>query len=120
MKMDVADLAVWNFTDFCEYWDTGADKDDFIKGESILKFELGSRGEAELVEVVEVVDNKFEVRDTQDIMDWITAQGGDEDEMEFAAAGIEEWFNGAEGELLTVYGETVFEELGFVYVRLYV
>ena len=97
MKMEVEKLAVWNWEDFCEYWDFDiSEKCDFNEGVRILKFELGSRGEQELVEDVDVVD---------------------ESAFEFANGEIEEWFEDSKGNMLSVYGETIFEELGYVYVR---
>ena len=120
MKMEVAKLSIWNWEDFCEYWDFDiSDKEDFNEGVRILKFELGSRGEQELIEDVKVIDGFFECRDTAEIKNFIFKEYAEEDEsaFEFANGEIEEWFEDSAGNMLSVYGETIFEELGYVYVR---
>ena len=118
MKMDVANLAVWGWEDFCEYWGYDLDqKDDFNSGIRVLKFEIGCRGEEEFIGDMEVVDNCFECRDTAEIQNWITEQEGDDADFEFASGMVENWFKGANGEMLNVYGENYFEEFGYVYVR---
>ena len=118
--MEVAKLSIWNWEDFCEYWDFDiSDKEDFNEGVRILKFELGSRGEQELIEDVKVIDGFFECRDTAEIKNFIFKEYAEEDEsaFEFANGEIEEWFEDSKGNMLSVYGETIFEELGYVYVR---
>lgn len=110
-KVKVEDMKVWNKEDMIEYWgDWG-----YEKGEYILKFELGCRGEEELIGKVDVVDGMFEVRDEDDIRIWIKENEEfwmDFEYDEFVSSDFEEWWEGK-----NVYGECVFEELGFIYVR---
>lgn len=110
-KIKVDDLKVWNYKDMVEYWDVGEMK----KGEYVLKFEIGSRGEDVCLGEVEVVDGMFEVRDEDDIRCWLKGEieeWWNEEYDEFVCSDFEEWFDDK-----NVYGECVFEELSYVYVR---
>ena len=110
-KVNINELEIWNKEDMVEYWgDWG-----YEKGEYVLKFEMGCRGEEELIGKVDIVDGCIMVRDENDIKDWIReSEGGDVDEdmFEFVGSDIEDWWEGC-----NVYGEMVFEELSYVYVR---
>ena len=111
-KVKVEDMKIWNKDEMIEFWGDW----DYRSGDYILKFECGSRGEDELLGEVEIVNGEFEVRDEDDIRDWIKGnieEWWNEDNWdEFVCSDIEEWWEGK-----NVYGECVFEELNFMYVR---
>ena len=120
MKVKVENLVVWKFADFCEYFDVSDDKEDYNEGVRVLKIECGSRGEEEIIEDVEIVNGEFEVRSEDDIRDYLKGEieewWNEENWDEFVSSGIEEWY-AIDGVNMNVYGENVFEELGFLYVR---
>ena len=110
-KLKVEDLKVWNKEEMIKYWGDW----DYRSGEYVLKFELGCRGEEELIGECEIVDGEIEVRDEDDIRVWLKENIEDWMDFEydeFVCSDIEEWWDGK-----NVYGEVVLEELGYIYVR---
>ncbi len=110
-KVNVNDLKVWKYEDMVEYWNM----DDLEKGEYVLKFQLGCRGEEELIGKVDVVDGMFEVKDEDDIRCWLKGEierWWDYEYDEFVSSDFEEWWEGK-----NVYGENYEEEFGYIYVR---
>ena len=107
-KVNVNELLVWNLEDMVEYFGDW----DYRKGEYVLKFELGSRNENELLGEVEVKDGMFEVKDVEDICNWLKEEDGEEEDYEFVSSEIEDWWEGR-----NVYGENYLEEFSIVYVR---
>lgn len=107
-KVNVNELLVWNLEDMVEYFGDW----DYRKGEYVLKFELGSRNENELLGEVEVKDGMFEVKDVEDICNWLKEEDGEEGDYEFVSSEIEDWWEGR-----NVYGENYLEEFSIVYVR---
>jgi len=123
MLVNVEMLDVWKFEDFVGSFDVSDDREDYNKGERILKIECGGRGEENVIEDVDVIDGMFEVSSFDDICDWLKGEieewWGISSWDEFVMSDFEEMVNLVDDnkKWLKCYSEGWLEELGYIYVR---
>ena len=123
MLVNVEMLDVWKFEDFVGSFDVSDDREDYNKGERILKIECGGRGEENVIEDVDVIDGMFEVSSFDDICCWLKGEieewWNDSSWDEFVMSDFEEMVNLVDDnkKWLKCYSEGWLEELGYIYVR---
>lgn len=122
MLVNVEMLDVWKFEDFVGSFDVSDDREDYNKGERILKIEMGGRGEEYVIEDVDVVDGMFKVSSYDDICNWLKGEDeywwGISSFDEFVMSDFEEMVNLVDDKKwMKCYSEGWLEELGYVYVR---
>jgi len=123
MLVNVEMLDVWKFEDFIGSFDVSNDREDYNKGERILKIECGSRGEEDVIEDVDVVDGMFKVSSFDDICNWLKGEieewWNESNWDEFVMSDFEEMVNLVDDnkKWMKCYSEVWLEELGYIYVR---
>jgi len=123
MLVNVEMLDVWKFEDFIGSFDVSNDREDYNKGERILKIECGSRGEEDVIEDLNVVDGMFKVSSFDDICNWLKGEieewWNESNWDEFVMSDFEEMVNLVDDnkKWMKCYSEVWLEELGYIYVR---
>jgi len=123
MLVNVEMLDVWKFEDFIGSFDVSNDREDYNKGERILKIECGSRGEEDVIEDLNVVNGMFKVSSFDDICNWLKGEieewWNESNWDEFVMSDFEEMVNLVDDnkKWMKCYSEVWLEELGYIYVR---